>query len=106
MDGCNEGAAARTGGAAGMSAKSNDQFKTETKSTGEPKGKEEVTDMKFKTTPGQEQKFKVAKLRENSVQLFGVTTSTFDGAFYGNKKTEMTKKEARAILDKWLGKEC
>lgn len=51
------------------------------------------------------QKFKVEKLRENSMKLFGVTTSTFDGAFYGNEKKEMTIEEAGAMLDKWLGKE-
>lgn len=28
----------------------------------------------------QEKKFKVGKLRENCMQLFGVTASTFDGA--------------------------
>lgn len=106
MDSSNEGTADRTGGAAGMSAKSSDKFRTETKPTGETNVTEDMTTMKSKIIPQQEQKFKVEKLRENSVQLFGVTTSTFDGAFYGNKKTEMTKKEARAILDKWLGKEC
>lgn len=62
--------------------------------------------MKSKIVPGEEQKFKVEKLREHSVTLFGVTKSTFDGAFYGNKKTEMTKKEAKAMIGKWLGKEC
>lgn len=51
------------------------------------------------------QKFKVEKLRENSMKLFGVTTSTFDGAFYGNEKKEMTIEEAGARIDKWLGKE-
>lgn len=53
----------------------------------------------------QEKKFKVGKLRENCMQLFGVTASTFDGAFYGNKETEMTVKKAGAIISKWLGKE-
>lgn len=51
------------------------------------------------------QKYKVGKLRKNSMKLFGVTTSTFDGAFYGEKRNEMTVEEARAMLDKWLGKE-
>ena len=89
-----------------MSAKSSDKFRTETKPTEETNVTEDVTTMKSKIIPQQEQKFKVEKLRENSVQLFGVTTSTFDGAFYGNKETEMTKKEAKAIICKWLGKEC
>lgn len=51
------------------------------------------------------QKYKLEKLRENSMKLFGVTTSTFDGAFCGNQIGEMTIEEAKAILDKWLGKE-
>lgn len=51
------------------------------------------------------QKFKVEKLRENSMKILGVTTSTFDGAFYGNEKKEMTIEEAGARIDKWLGKE-
>lgn len=51
------------------------------------------------------QKFMVEKLRENSMELFGVTKSTFDGAFYGSEKSEMTIKEAKAMIDKWLGKE-
>ena len=103
MDYSNGGAANGTGGAAGMSAKSSDKFRTETKPTEETNVTEDV---KTKTVSGQERKFKVEKLRENSMQLFGITTSTFDGAFYGNKKTEMTKREAAAIICKWLGKEC
>lgn len=51
-----------------------------------------------------EPKFKVEKLRTNSMKLFSVTTSTFDGAMYGNKETEMTIAEARAVINKWLGR--
>lgn len=49
-------------------------------------------------------KFKVEKLRANSMKLFKVTTSTFDGAMYGRKESEMTIAEAGAIIDKWLGR--
>lgn len=52
---------------------------------------------------GQEPKFKVEKLRANSTKLFSVTTSTFDGAMYGHKETEMTIAEARTIINRWLG---
>lgn len=48
--------------------------------------------------------YKVEKLRTNCMKLFGVTTSTFDGAFYGNKATELTVAQAKAVLDKWLGR--
>lgn len=49
-------------------------------------------------------KYKVEKLRAKCVQLFGVTSSTFDGAFYGNTETEMTIKAAEARINKWLGR--
>jgi len=42
------------------------------------------------------------KLREHSIELFGVTTSTFDGAFYGQEKEDFTKDEARAIIKTFL----
>lgn len=49
-------------------------------------------------------KFKVEKLRANSMKLFKVTASTFDGAMYGHNETEMTIEEARAVINKWLGR--
>lgn len=49
-------------------------------------------------------KYKVEKLRAKCMQLFGVTSSTFDGAFYGNTETEMTIKAAEARINKWLGR--
>lgn len=52
-----------------------------------------------------EKKFKVEKLRENCMQLFHITTSTFDGAFYNVHATELSIREARKIIDRWLGKE-
>lgn len=52
----------------------------------------------------QETKFKIEKLRQNCMQLFRVSTSTFDGAMYGTKATEMTINEADAVINKWLGR--
>lgn len=46
--------------------------------------------------------FTVGKLRENSVQLFGVTQSTFDGAMYGHSEVEYTIKQVGDIINKWL----
>lgn len=47
-------------------------------------------------------KFKIEKLRENSMKLFGITTSTFDGAMYGQNAEELTVEEARKIINEWL----
>lgn len=49
-----------------------------------------------------EPKFAVEKLRENSIHLFGVSISTFDGAMYGHNEGEYTINEAKAILNEWL----
>jgi hypothetical protein len=62
-----------------------------------------VTEVNEQTSKG-EPKFKLEKLRENSVQLFHVTTSTFDGAMFGNTLDEMTINEAKNIINKWLGR--
>lgn len=52
------------------------------------------------------EKFPIEKLRHNSITLFGVTQSTFDGAMYGHKEKEFSIKEVKRIIDKWLyGKE-
>lgn len=49
------------------------------------------------------QKYRVSKLRENSYALFGVTSSTFDGAFYGkDAEKEYSVEEAKAIINGWL----
>ena len=56
-------------------------------------------------TAKQETKFRVDKLRAKCMQLFQITTSTFDGAMYGCTATEMTISEAQARINKWLGKE-
>lgn len=70
----------------------------------EEKVAEEVTSS-TQSTEEQVPKYGKEKLRANSMQLFGVTTSTFDGAFCGVDATEMTIDEARATINKWLGKE-
>lgn len=51
-------------------------------------------------------KFAIPKLRENSISLFGVTSSTFDGAFFGCEDKEMGIKDAKARIRAWLGKEA
>lgn len=48
------------------------------------------------------EKFSIEKLRQNSIALFGVTQSTFDGAMYGYKEKEFSIKEAKRIIDEWL----
>ncbi len=49
-------------------------------------------------------KFEIRQLRENCKKLFGVTTSTFDGAAY-NLKGKYTVSEMKAIIDRWKNKE-
>lgn len=49
-------------------------------------------------------KFSVEQLRENCKKLFGVTTSTFDGATY-NLKGKYTVSEMKTIIEKWKNKE-
>lgn len=59
-----------------------------------------------KNVTEKETKYSVDKLRQNSIQLFGVTQSTFNGAMYGHGSKEYTINEAKAILERWLyGKE-
>lgn len=52
-------------------------------------------------TDKNERKFKKEKLREKAFDLYGVTTSTFDGAMYGHTENEFTVKEAEEIIRKW-----
>ena len=49
--------------------------------------------------------FAISTLRESCVKLFGCTTSTFDGAFFGCADKEYGIEEAKEIIKKWLGKE-
>lgn len=51
-----------------------------------------------------EQKYSVEMLRAHCVKIFGITSSTFDGAFYGHDE-DMTIKEAKKVVNDWLGKE-
>lgn len=63
-----------------------------------------VTENDKNITEATVKKFKIEKLRENALELFGITVSTFDGAMYGQNETEMTIAEARDIINKWLGR--
>lgn len=49
-----------------------------------------------------EPKYELKKLRENCVKLFGVTTSTFDGAMHSCNEKELTVNEAKKRIDTWL----
>lgn len=49
-----------------------------------------------------EPKYAPKDLRAHCTRLFGVSTSTFDGAMHGHPEKEYTKEETRAIIDKWL----
>ena len=52
-----------------------------------------------------EPKFTIGQLRRHCLELFNVTSSTFDGAFYGHEG-EFTKAEAQEVITAWLsGKE-
>lgn len=52
----------------------------------------------------QEPKYEIGKLRAHCMELFSISTSTFDGAMYGNTDTTLTINEARARINKWLGR--
>lgn len=57
-------------------------------------------------TPKEEAaKFSVEKLRENCLTLFGVTTSTFDGATNG-LSGDYTVEEMRKNIAEWQKKEA
>ena len=50
-----------------------------------------------------EPKFVVEKLRSNCVEVFGVTSSTFDGAMYGHDlDAEYSISEVKHIIDAFL----
>lgn len=49
-----------------------------------------------------EPKFPIWQLRRHCLELFNVTSSTFDGAFHGHEG-EFTKAEAQEIITTWLG---
>jgi hypothetical protein len=47
-----------------------------------------------------ERAYPVETLRSSSVKLFGVTTSTFDGAMCGQTEP-LTVSDAKGIIEKW-----
>lgn len=49
-------------------------------------------------------RYPAEKLRENCLELFGVTQSTFDGAAYGHSG-RYTVSEMNSIIEKWKNKE-
>ena len=53
-------------------------------------------------TTRSEPKYTVGKLREESISLFGVSKSAFDGAMYGHNETEYTIRETKDIIKEWL----
>ena len=54
--------------------------------------------------PGKEPKFTLARLRSDCYAIFGVTTSTFDGATYG-LTGEYTVDGMKAVIEKWQKKQ-
>lgn len=65
---------------------------------------ESSTDNPVKKTT--EKTFALNILRSNCVKLFGCTSSTFDGAFYGcDADTELSIADADEKIKTWLGKE-
>lgn len=60
---------------------------------------EAKTAVKAEAAP-KEQVFTLSALRKNSMKLFGVTTSTFDGAMSG-QTTPLTINAAKGIIEKW-----
>ena len=49
--------------------------------------------------------FPVSTLRSECVKLFGCTSSTFDGAFFGKKEKNYTIDEAKKMIAEWLKRE-
>lgn len=49
-----------------------------------------------------EAKFEVADLKEHSMELFGIKSYVFTGAFHGREDTAVTKDEAKKIIDNYL----
>lgn len=66
------------------------------------KTKTEETKQEVKTSPPP--KFTIEKLRENSLKLFGVTQSAFDGVTYG-LNGEYTVSDMKKIITNWQNKE-
>lgn len=60
------------------------------------------TKQEIQTSPAP--KFTIEKLRENSLKLFNVTQSTFDGVTYG-LNGEYTVSDMKKIITNWQNKE-
>lgn len=71
------------------------------KSNGKPVAEIEATEQQVHEEPA----FLVEKLRKNCIELFGVSSSTFDGALCGHSEEKLTVNQCRVIINKWLGKE-
>lgn len=54
------------------------------------------------TSKKADREFHVSTLRSECVKLFGCTSSTFDGAFFGKKEKNYTIDEAKKIIAEWL----
>lgn len=59
------------------------------------------------TAQKQEKRFTLEKLRDNCVELFGITTTTFAGATAALPSKKLhTVAEVRKAIDEWLKKEA
>lgn len=47
-------------------------------------------------------RYPIEKLRLNCIHLFGITKSTFDGAFFNAEEKPYTIDEASSIINEWL----
>ena len=66
--------------------------------------KEIAETMRKQTSKKTERTFPVSTLKGECMKLFGCTSSTFDGAFYGRKEKECTIADAKKIITDWLKK--
>ena len=66
------------------------------------KAEEKVTEATDKAS--EEKKFPYNVLKNQTVMLFGVTTSTFVGATHGMENGEYSISAMKSIIDKWLNK--
>ncbi len=60
----------------------------------------EKKSVKAEAVAPEPQKFGIPVLRKSSVRLFGVTSSTFDGAMWG-RTGSFTVEEASKIIEAW-----
>ena len=68
---------------------------------------ETSNDVNTKTATSDKPLFNFETLRKDCLKLFGVTVSTFDGAFYNaDKNKEFTLDEAKKHIETWRKKEA